>query len=193
MAETLRLFVSATHDLEAERAQIGRAIAGLPIQIGVEIRRTPVRGASYEEIFELISNVDRFYFLMGEDITAPSGAEWFLGWRLERSVLPLRLEGRWTPAAHDFMHLFPGQWLPFQNSADLVRIVTLDLARILQHPTNRYGLNVTEPELLNLHARRFNAGQFVSHVEPGGAEGGGVLLDFGHREPTQGVALDELA
>jgi hypothetical protein len=192
MAETLRLFVSATNDLEAERGQIGRAIAELPLQIGVEIRRTPARGAAYEEIFELISNVDRFYFLIGEDITAPSGAEWFIGWRLERSILPMRLEGRWTPAAQDFMRLFPGQWLPFQSGADLARIVTLDLARILQHPTNRYGLSVTELELLNLHIRRLNAGRISPPMEPGGAEGGGVLLDRGHREPTLGVALDEV-
>jgi hypothetical protein len=53
MAETLRLFVSATQDLEPERALIGRAVAQLPVQIGIEIRRTPVRGAAYEEIFEL--------------------------------------------------------------------------------------------------------------------------------------------
>jgi hypothetical protein len=192
MAETLRLFVSATNDLESERAQLGRAIAELPIQIGVEIRRTPARGAAYEEIFELVSNVDRFYFLMGKDITAPSGAEWFIAWKLERSVLPLRQEGSWTPAAHDFMRMFPGAWVPFQSGADLKRIVTQDLVRILHHPTNRYGLSVTELELLNVHARRLEAGRPTRPMEPGGAEGGGVLLDFGHREPLAGVALDEV-
>jgi hypothetical protein len=192
MAETLRLFVSATNDLEPERARIGRAIAELPIQIGIEIRRTPVRGASYEEIFELISNVDRVYFLMGEDITAPSGAEWFSAWRLERSVLPLRRIGKRTPAAQDFMRLFPGQWTPFAGSEELARIVTLDLVNILHHPTNRYGLNVTELELLNLHAGRVKAAGGRPLAEPGGAEGGGVLLDVGHREPVQGVALDEV-
>lgn len=192
MAETLRLFVSATNDLEPERARIGRAIAELPIQIGIEIRRTPVRGASYEEIFELISNVDRVYFLMGEDITAPAGAEWFIAWKLERAVLPLRRVGRRTPAAQDFMRLFPGQWTPFASGEELARIVTLDLVNILHHPTNRYGLNVTELELLNLHAQRVKALGDRPLPEPGGAEGGGILLDLGHREPVQGVALDEV-
>jgi hypothetical protein len=191
MAETLRLFVSATTDLEAERALVGRAIADLPIQIGVEIRRTPARGATYEDIFELISNVDRLYFLMGEDITAPSGAEWFLAWKLERPVLPLRYDGRRTPAAQDFLRLYPGQWFSFRNGGELIRLVTLDLARILYHPTNRYGLSVTELELLNLHVRRLDGGRSDQPWEPGGAEGGGVLLDLGHREPVQGVALGE--
>jgi hypothetical protein len=191
MAETLRLFVSATHDLENERAIIGRAVAQLPVQIGIEIRRTPARGAAYEEIFELISNVDRVYFLMGEDITAPSGAEWFSAWRLERDILALRRLGPRTPAAQDFMRLYPGKWGAFTTPEELARIVTLDLIRILHHPTNRYGLSVTELELLNQHAQRFNGLGRGGLSEPGGAEGGGVLLDFGHREPVQGVALDE--
>ena len=74
MAEKLRIFVSATHDLEAARGVIGRAVADLPVEIGVEIRRTPVAGAPYDDIFELVANVDRFYFLLGRHITAPAGA-----------------------------------------------------------------------------------------------------------------------
>jgi hypothetical protein len=192
MAETLRLFVSATQDLEAERAIIGRAVAQLPVQIGIEIRRTPARGAAYEEIFELISNVDRLYFLIGDDITAPSGAEWFIAWRLERSILPLWRVGVSTPAAQNFMRLYPDKWIQFETADQLMRLVTLDLVQILHHPTNRYGLSVTELELLNLHARRLRTGGNTPLPEPGGAEGGGVLLDIGHREPVQGVALDEL-
>lgn len=191
MAELLRLFVSATHDLEAERAVIGRAVAQLPVQIGIEIRRTPVQGASHETIFELISNVDRVYFLMGEDITAPSGAEWFTAWKLERSILPLRRISPRTPAAQDFMRLYPGKWQAFRTSDELAQIVTLDLIQILQHPTNRYGLSLTELELLNAHRQQIQRVKAPRLPEPGGAEGGGVLLDFGHREPIQGVALGE--
>jgi hypothetical protein len=192
MAETLRLFVSATQDLEQERAIIGRAVAQLPVQIGIEIRRTPAQGAAYEDIFELISNVDRVYFLMGEDITAPSGAEWFSAWKLERSILPLRKIHKPTPAALDFMRLYPGKWISFTTSNELARIVTQDLVRILLHATNRYGLTVTEMELLTTHADHFRQLNGQALPEPGGAEGGGVLLDLGHREPVGGVGLDEL-
>ena len=68
---------------------IGRAVADLPMQIGVEIRRTPTQGAAYDDIFELIANVDRAYFMLGRDITAPAGTEWYLGWKLERSIMPM--------------------------------------------------------------------------------------------------------
>jgi hypothetical protein len=198
MAELLRLFVSATLDLEAERAVLGRALAALPVQVGIEIRRTPVTGASFETLHELVANVDRFYFLMGEDITAPAGAEWFLAWKLERSVMPLRHARRSTPAAAQFVREAPVRWIAFQNSAELVRLVTLDVVRLLNHPDNRYGLTVAELERLAAHAAIVQnapsaavrlAGPFAA--EPGGAEGGGVLLDMGHREPLEGVALDE--
>lgn len=193
MAERLRIFVSATNDLEAERAIIGRAMASLPVQIGVEIRRTPVDGAKYDDIYELIANVDRFYFLMGSDITAPAGAEWHLAWQLERSVLPLRHSDRLTPAAKEFMHgAMHAGWKPFRNSTELARIVTLDLTRMLNHATNRYGLNLSELELLNLHAERIKRTVVSETQDPGGAEGGGVLLDIGHQEPMDGVALDDI-
>ncbi len=191
MAETLRLFVSATRDLEDERAVIGRAIARLPVQIGVEIRRTPLLGAPYEDVYELIANVDRVYFLMGEDITAPAGMEWLIAWKLERSVFPLRRGNRRTPAAQEFLRGIPIQWQMFHNSSDLARIITLDMARILNHPKNRYGLTLTELEQLNLYAKAVEQRGLQVQGEAGGAQGGGVLLDLGHREPIDGVLLSE--
>lgn len=195
MAEVLRLFVSATHDLEAERAAIGRALARLPVQTRIEIRRTPAAGAPWEEIHEQIANVDRFYFLMGQDISAPAGAEWYLAWKLERSVLALRRGDRPTPAAQHFFSANPAQFVRFGNSTELARFVALDVISILLHPGNRYGLNVTEVETLALHADRLKQGAPAASParsgELGGAEGGGVLLDMARREPLQGVALDE--
>ncbi|HXF64140.1 MAG TPA: hypothetical protein VNK95_21110 [Caldilineaceae bacterium] len=191
MAEKLRLFVSATNDLENERAVIGRAVADLPVKIGVEIRRTPVHGVSYDDMFELIANCDRVYFLLGRDITAPAGAEWHLAWKLERSVLPLRLVGRRTPAAYEFMRGAFVEWQDFHSVADLARIITLDLVRILNHPANRYGLTVTDLELLSAHARRVSQGTPAAARgdEPGGAEGGGILLDAAHGQEADDELL----
>jgi hypothetical protein len=191
MAELLRLFVSATHDLEAERAVIGRAIADLPIQIGIEIRRTPASGWPFETIHEAIANVDRVYFLMGRDISAPAGAEWHLAWSLERDVLPMRRFETVTPAAQEFLRRSPAPWLRVRSQAHLARLISLDVARILNHPTNRYGLTLAELELLSLHSARIRRNAIEVAADPGGAQGGGVLLDIGHREPLLGVALDE--
>lgn len=192
MAEKLRLFVSATNDLEAERAVIGRAVADLPISIGIEIRRTPATGASYDDIFELVANVDRVYFLLGRDITAPAGAEWHWAWKLERSVWPLASTAVRSPAAQEFMRSALVKWRTFRSSGELARLVTLDLARILNHPTNRYGLSVTEMELLALHAKRVTqrGGSGVMPGDPGGAQGGGVLLDLAETATMDGEELN---
>lgn len=192
MAEKLRLFVSATSDLESSRAVIGRAVAELPVQIGVEIRRTPAQGAAYDDIFELIANVDRAYFLLGGDITAPAGTEWYLGWKLERSIMPMFAVMQRTPAAQEFVRNFPGQWTRFHSHAELVRLVTFDLVRILNHPTNRYGLTVNDLELLNLHTARMRKQTPNPQGEPGGAEGGGVLLDTVHGDEFEDQFDDEL-
>ncbi|MCC6457446.1 MAG: hypothetical protein IT328_20995 [Caldilineaceae bacterium] len=192
MAEKLRLFVSATSDLENSRAVIGRAVADLPVQIGVEIRRTPAQGAAYDDIFELIANVDRVYFLLGRDITAPAGAEWHLAWQLERSILPLRAVVPRTPAAQEFARNFLGEWTRLRSNAELARLVTLDLVRILDHPTNRYGLTVPDFELLKLHAARVMKQAPDVQGEAGGAEGGGVLLDTVHGEEFNDQFDDEL-
>lgn len=191
MSEILRLFIAATTDLEAERAVIGRSIAALPVQIGIEIRRTPPLLPTFDEIFEKVSNVDRVYFLMGNDITAPAGLEWNLAWRLERSLLQIRRSPKPTPAAQEFFHLTRLPWLEFRSDADLVKLVTIDLARLLNNPTNRYGLTLPELERLQTHLRHLERNPLQAGVMLGGAEGGGVLLDAGHREPLTGVVIGE--
>ncbi|HQY94939.1 hypothetical protein [Caldilinea sp.] len=177
MTETLRIFVGVTLDLEAERGVIGKAIAELPVQTPIEIRRTPPLLPTHEEIFERIANCDRVYFLLGNDITAPAGLEWETAWRLERAVLPLRRSPRPTPAAQEFQRFSPRPWLDFRSATELARIVSLDVARLLQHPINRYGLTVPELERLEIYIRRLDQLQATLDKEPSGAEGGGVLLD----------------
>ena len=196
MSETLRLFVSATNDLESERAIVGRILAELPIKIGVEIRRTPAVGGKYDDLYEMIANCDRVYFILGQDISAPSGAEWQLAWQLERDILFLRSNKGLTPAAQEFMRsAAPLNWKEFGSNAELANIVSLDLVQLLDHPTNRYGLNVTEQELLRAHGKRLRqrAAQVATATveDPGGIEGGGVLLDDLRKDPIDAILLDD--
>lgn len=185
MAEALRLFVSATRDLEAQRAAIGRALADLPVRVTIEIRRTPARGASYETIFDLIANCDRMYFILGRDISAPSGTEWDIAHQLGVPIVRLRRRGPMTPAAQTFLHLAGDQWHTFTSDEELVRLITLDVIDVLLHPENRYGLGVDEIARLVEYRKRFSPKPFVEG-EPGGAEGGGILLDDRRREPLEG-------
>jgi len=67
--------------------------------------------------------------------------------------------------------------LNFRSATELARIVSLDVARLLKHPANRYGLLVAELERLEAYIRRLDRVQGTLDKEPTGAEGGGVLLD----------------
>ncbi len=189
MAEVLRLFVSATRDLEPQRAVIGRAIAGLPVRVGIEIWRTPVEHAAIETIFDLVANCDRVYFLLGRDITAPMGSEWDIAHQLDRSVLTLRADVPLTPAAREFLHLTGTRWLVFHDDEELVRLISRDVINTLLHPMNRYGLTPEEIERL-LAYRRHLQPQKVTNGKLGGAEAGGVLLDDLRREPIEGHLLE---
>ena len=187
MAEKLRIFVSATKDLEQERALVGRTLAELPVQVGAEIRRTPASGVDYDTLFELISNVDRIYFLLGRDITAPFGAEWQLALRLERTIIPFKLHGMRTQAGREFLRIAHAPWKAFNNSRDLGQQIGLDLVDTLLHPENRYGLQLVEVE--GLRQSRLKLRQGLERLSsppqltesgvgiPGGAEGGGIILD----------------
>ena len=181
MAEKLRIFVSATKDLEQERALVGRTLAALPLQVGAEIRRSPVDGVDYDTLFELISNVDRIYCLLGRDITAPFGAEWQLAIRLERTIVPFKLAGMRTQAGREFLRIAHAPWKTFQNGSHLGQRIGLDLIDTLLHPENRYGLQMTEVEGLRSSRQAILKGldrlRQPARMGPGGAEGGGVILD----------------
>lgn len=71
----------------------------------------------------------------------------------------------------------PIPWIDFRSATDLARIVSLDVARLLRHPANRYGLTLPELERLELYIRRLDKKEMSVEREPTGAEGGGVLLD----------------
>ncbi len=181
MPETLRIFVSATSDLEAERGVIGRTLAELPIQIGAEIRRCPPEGVSYETLFELISNVDRVYFLLGQDITAPAGSEWDLAMQLERSLVACRTPRKLTPAAQYFLRstylqVTPSEWKVFHSETDLARMVGQDLIDYLLRKAGRFGLTVEEALRLQQHRKRMQPPASVED-DSGSSASGGIILD----------------
>ncbi|MCB0044579.1 MAG: hypothetical protein KDD92_04050 [Caldilineaceae bacterium] len=189
--EPLRLFISATRDQEDNRAVIARALANLPVRVGAELRRTPVEGVKYDDLYERIATVDRLYFLLGRDITAPAGAEWDLAWKLERSLLPLRTPGPRSPAGEKFLRLLPMGWITFHNTTELDRIIRADLIDLLLHPENRYGLTLLEHERLRVLRRQLSDQLRARTASPypeeapvlpdGGIGGGGALLDDGRR------------
>jgi hypothetical protein len=184
MAEQLRIYVAATADLEPHRSIISHVLAHLPVQVGAEIRRCPPQGASYDDLFELISNVDRFYFLLGKDITAPAGTEWDLAIQLQRTIIPFRRRNPITPSGFLFLtrailQIPFSNWRFFETGVELARLVALELIKTLLHPENRYGLTTGEVLLLEQRRQTIDAGLWPrpEDLPADVIEEGGVILD----------------
>jgi len=189
MAEKLRIYVAATADLEPQRSIISHLLAHLPVQVGAEIRRCPRAGASYDQLFELISNVDRFYFLLGKDITAPAGTEWDLAVQLQRTIIPFRKRNAITPSAFLFitraiLEIPLENWRFFDSALALARLLAAELIATLLHPENRYGLTTAEILLLEQRRQEIKAGRWprAQDLPDDILQEGGVILDS-HPDP----------
>lgn len=184
MSERFRIYVAATADLEAHRSIVSHLLARLPVQMGAEIRRCPPAGASYDDLFELISNVDRFYFLIGRDITAPAGTEWDLAVQLQRTIIPFRQRNPLTPSGFLFitralLEIPLRNWRFFETPLDLARLVAAELIDTLLHPENRYGLTTGEMLLLEQRRQEIEAGRWPrpEDLPHDVLQEGGIILD----------------
>ncbi|MFN2166442.1 MAG: hypothetical protein ACK2U9_09285, partial [Anaerolineae bacterium] len=100
MPRPIRLFVSASADLEAERDAIGRLVAALPVTLGWEIGRTPLPGSEPDQVTVHVApyDCDLYIFVLGRDITAPAGSEWDEARRVQHPILALLKRVPRTPA-----------------------------------------------------------------------------------------------
>ena len=116
--ERARLYVTISPDLGAEREVIGRAVAGLPVDVGWEVGYTP---GPYDPPSDALaaSHADVYILALGEDIRAPMGVEWNLVRRAGRTPLAFLKEVTRTPAAQEFMKTAGLEWTGYRAAADL--------------------------------------------------------------------------
>src|SRR5688572_5979206 len=98
-----RLYVSISPDLGAEREVIGRAVAGLPVDVGWEVAYTPgpLDPAPPDPL--TAAQADVYIIALGTDIRAPMGVEWGAVRRARRPALAWLKDVIHTPAAQDFV------------------------------------------------------------------------------------------
>jgi len=120
MPDEILLYISAASDLEAERAVLSRSVTEIPVSLGWRIVQSPLHGEilNYQAVIQ--SNVH--LLLLGSDIRAPIGQEWWEARRAGRHPIPfLKNNILRTPAAQSFQRYIESQvsWHPYQDSADL--------------------------------------------------------------------------
>jgi len=190
MGTRVRLFVSATPDLEAELEAASQTVARLPLTIGWEIQRTPPRGKPLQPALQAVSECDLYVFLLGRDIAAPAGVEWDLARRLGKQPLAYEKDVLHSPAALAFKRDTGVAWTPFGGPQELAESLRRAIAGHLRDRALHYGLSVEEYEALAalLEATPGEAPGALerSQTEHGaaGAAAGGIIL--GRRDLPQG-------
>lgn len=175
----IRVFVSATPDLEPEREVIGEALARFPVPLAWEIGRTPHRGEQTPEALDQVLRSDLFLVLLGADASAPVGAELLAAQRAQVPTLALIKDGPHTPAGRFFRYNSLDEWQPFAGPRALRRLVIDWLARALVRDPIRLGMTVEETAglLEFLEETKESETEMVSGKgEPQGAQEGAVIV-----------------
>ncbi|MCJ7537573.1 MAG: hypothetical protein MUO57_18770 [Anaerolineales bacterium] len=102
MIDTIKLYLSAANDLSAERDLVSRVVAEIPVTLGWKINLSPIGNKAFDE--RLILETDLHLILLGEDIRAPIGFEWYLSRQVGRKpVFLIKDHILRTLAAGDFL------------------------------------------------------------------------------------------
>lgn len=150
MVDIFKLYISASNDLLLERELLTRLVTELPVTLGWQIKLSPIRDKQVDQSFLIVS--DLHLLLLGMDIRAPIGFEWYVSIEAGKQPILLRKTGiSRTMAAENFIRTFSKyrSWADFSNLAEL-RIQALKyVGSAILDRSVYYKLNPQEYELLS--------------------------------------------
>lgn len=192
MADRIRLYISAAADLDRERDVLGRSVSEMPVQLGWLIRQSPRKNEMLD--LDAVSKADVHLLLIGGDIRAPIGLEWYRARQAGRQpVLFLKSGIKRTPAAQEFIRYVGNQasWEPFENRADLRFKVLLLLVEYIIGQSASYALSPSEVDTLTSWWARMKQepSDFMDDVV-GGAGESGQIYSTERYIPSSGILLD---
>ena len=175
----IRIFVSATADLEREREAVGEALAKFPVPLPWEIKRTPKPGEQSPAATGKVKESDFYLVLLGQDITAPVGAELDVALRSDTVVIALTKKVVQTLAARHFRFNVLDRWESFSDVDELRGLVVHRLAKELVDRSP--GYSVTADELAGLieylqEEREQHIEGVAGKREPSGAQDGAIIV-----------------
>jgi hypothetical protein len=140
MVDDIKVYISASPELESERDLLGRLIAEIPVTLGWRIVQTPTKGEPMDK--EAIETADIHVLVLGSDIRAPVGYEWLVARRSARSPWLFLKQGILrTTAAQDFIHRVgdPGEWRLFKM-VETCKMVEEMIAEAILERSNLYAV-----------------------------------------------------
>ncbi|MBN1639789.1 MAG: hypothetical protein JXA09_01045 [Anaerolineae bacterium] len=175
----VRLFVSSSPDLVAEREVVSQVVAQLPLTIGWQIDHTPLPGEGAPAGDARAAACDLYVMLVGQDFAAPMGAELARATRAERQRLYYRKLCAPSPSAQDAVRRVRAEWRSFSTLDALRRWFQHDLLQALLRRAEELGLDMVELERL-LSLAQEETGALQGPPEPGAERGeagrSGIIL-----------------
>lgn len=191
MVDRILLYISAAADLEIERSVLSRAITEIPVTLGWRIIQSPIRGEAAD--LESVSKADIHLLLMGSDIRAPVGLEWYFARRVGRSPLPFLKKGILrTPAAQEFIRTVEEQhsWSTFKDPSDLRHQTLLLLGEHIHRHAIHYALKPKELERLEDWLGELRQASIEKVEESKGGTGeSSIILSPERYVPSEGVLI----
>jgi hypothetical protein len=191
MVDQVLFYISAAADLEIERSILSRAIAEIPVTLGWRIVQSPIRGEAANQ--DAVKEADFHLLLMGSDIRAPVGLEWFLGMRAGHTPVPFLKKGVLrTPAAQEFIRTVDEytKWNTFKEPSDLRQKILVQLGDYLSQNAVRFALHPDELERLEDWRETLKkASPEIVEESKGGTGESSVILSPERYMPSEGVLV----
>ncbi len=178
MAEPIRLFVTSSPELEAEREIVGQVVAGLPVRLGWEIRHTPRPGEALAPALEAVEAAHLYVFILGMDYSAPMGLEWARAVRAEKRKLIFVKEVAHSPAAAMWLsdHGEKVGWISFDSLPAFRLVFERQLIRALLDLAETLRLHLDEIEGLTARLKALEEASPEAPTIARGAERSAIIL-----------------
>ena len=192
MTDPFLLYISASADLKTERELLGKSIAEIPVDLGWRITLSPSKNEPLD--LEIISRADCHILILGSDIRAPIGFEYWQALQFGRKpVTCLKSKLNRTPAANEFIRFVRvySQWQMFTGGKELKQLVLPPIIdRILGEAL---AFNLTPVEIANLEQWRTDlvgASDAAEEDLGGGTGESSVILSVDRFTPSDGILID---
>ncbi len=173
MAEPIRVFISSSPDLFAEREVIGQEIASLPLGIGWRIDHTPAPGADSSDVSSRVAGCDIYVLMIGHDFAAPMGVELRTATKAGKRTLTFYKKCPHSPSAQEALRQVRG--IPFADEGELRARFRDELLQALLDDAPHLGLELNDLERL-LARQRESDQERVARSRRDEAGGSGRIL-----------------
>lgn len=191
MVDSVTFYISAANDLSYERDLLSRVATEVPVTLGWQIFLTPIKGELVN--VSAIQGADIHVLLLGKDIRAPIGYEWYRARSVgKKPLLFYKREVPHTPSADDFIRTLNSNstWLNYVDLSDLRHQVLQHLGNLILNRADVFALQSIELDQLSSWLKD------LEQAEPdqidatqGGAGESSIILSAERFIPKDGVLI----